>query len=608
LACVEVNCHEMLADAGGGGAHERTAVALEAAFDAASAVGPALLYLRRFDALCAAPAGDGPGSGGAPGSRLARALRKCVAGYAYANVAEKREGGKRREADDHVSGRGFARGDDDDDDDGDGGDETAAAAAASSSSAARRSFSDPFPRAGPVLLVAGVDAAASLPEAVRARFTHDVRVRAPGEQWRVEALREALLPGERVRRRDRRYGAMEETRALLEAAAAATSGATPRDIRALASRVGAEAFAARSQLASDGPGAAVRGSLEPSLDAALKWSEGRVNAAFGAPAVPSTTWDDVGGLEDVKAAIRDVVERPLRRAAEARAANVDSSSSTSEGSVPAPPSRRLGGRSGALLYGPPGTGKTLLAKAVATECALRFLSVKGPELVNMYVGESEKNVREVFSRARGAAPCVVFFDELDALAPARGKANDGGGVMDRVVSQLVSELDECVARGATSAPDPRTMVFAVGATNRPDLIDPALLRPGRFDKLLYVGIDASVEGRTRVLAAMTKRFRFRAPPTETRGFSQQKTRETETETSANETNERDETEKRERSAVLARVARAIPKKFTGADIYALCADAWMRAAKRAVERFGLTETRNKRRGGRESARRGGGAG
>jgi peroxin-6 len=203
---------------------------------------------------------------------------------------------------------------------------------------------------------------------------------------------------------------------------------------------------------------------------------------------------------------------------------------------------------------------------------LRFLSVKGPELVNMYVGESEKNVREVFSRARGAAPCVVFFDELDALAPARGKANDGGGVMDRVVSQLVSELDECVARG-DGAPDPRTMVFAVGATNRPDLIDPALLRPGRFDKLLYVGIDVSVEGRTRVLAAMTKRFTFRAPAAET-----------ETETLATET------EALERSSLLARVARSIPDTFTGADIYALCADAWMRAAKRAVEeRFGRTD-------------------
>ena len=548
------------------------AVALEAAFDAASAVGPALLYLRRFDALCAAPAGDGPGSGGAPGSRLARALRKCVAGYAYANVAKKREGGKRREADDdHVNGRGFARGDDDDgdgDDDGEGDGDGGGASSSASSSAAGRSFNDPFPRAGPVLLVAGVDDAASLPEAVRARFTHDVRVRAPGEQWRVEALREALLPGS-ASGGGTGATAREETRALLETAAAATSGATPRDIRALASRVGAEAFAARSQLASVGSGAADRGSLKPSLDAALKWSEGRVNAAFGAPAVPSTTWDDVGGLEEVKAAIRDVVERPLRRAAEARAANMDTSFSASEGSAPAPPSRRLGGRSGALLYGPPGTGKTLLAKAVATECALRFLSVKGPELVNMYVGESEKNVREVFSRARGAAPCVVFFDELDALAPAPGAG--GGGVMDRVVSQLVSELDECVARGG-GAPDPRTMVFAVGATNRPDLIDPALLRPGRFDKLLYVGIDVSVEGRTRVLAAMTKRFRFRAPAAET-----------ETETLATET------ETLERSSLLARVARSIPETFTGADIYALCADAWMRAAKRATERFGLTD-------------------
>ena len=576
LACVEVNCHELLADAGGGGAHERTAVALEAAFDAASAVGPALLYLRRFDALCAAPAGDGPGSGGAPGSRLARALRKCVAGYAYANVAKKRQGGKRREADDdHVSDRGFARGDDDDgdgDDDGEGDGDGGGASSSASSSAAGRSFNDPFPRAGPVLLVAGVDDAASLPEAVRARFTHDVRVRAPGEQWRVEALREALLPGS-ASGGGTGATAREETRALLETAAAATSGATPRDIRALASRVGAEAFAARSQLASSGLGAADRGSLKPSLDAALKWSEGRVNAAFGAPAVPSTTWDDVGGLEEVKAAIRDVVERPLRRAAEARAANTDTSFVASEGSAPAPPSRRLGGRSGALLYGPPGTGKTLLAKAVATECALRFLSVKGPELVNMYVGESEKNVREVFSRARGAAPCVVFFDELDALAPARGKANDGGGVMDRVVSQLVSELDECVARG-DGAPDPRTMVFAVGATNRPDLIDPALLRPGRFDKLLYVGIDVSVEGRTRVLAAMTKRFTFRAP----------EMLATQTETLATET------ETLERSSLLANVARAIPETFTGADIYALCADAWMRAAKRAVEeRFGRTD-------------------
>ena len=554
LAAVEVNCHELLADAGGGGAGTaQTVAALEAAFDAAGELGPALLYLRRFDALCAASAGDG----GDGGNRLARALRKCVAEHAaYRDDANGGPGGRAR--------RDPERGDDD------GGD--GAALARGAPSAARRACAS---RArGPVFLVAGVDEPASLPEAVRARFTHEVPLRAPGEPWRLEALREALLverepasvDGESVDRRAN--AAREETRAALEAAAGAASGATPREIRALASRVGYEAFAANPPSA-----------LEPSLDAALKWSEGRVNAAFGAPAVPSTTWDDVGGLEEVKAAIRDVVERPLRRAAEARerarangsASRAPEASAGSRARASREKKSRFGGRSGALLYGPPGTGKTLLAKAVATECALRFLSVKGPELVNMYVGESERNVREVFERARGAAPCVVFFDELDALAPARGKGTDGGGVMDRVVSQLLAELDECVALAPSrqKLPDPRTMVFAIGATNRPDLVDPALLRPGRFDKLLYVGIDSSVEGRTRVLAAMTKRFAF-------------------AEISADEVEVEDENASR--SAFLARVARRVPATFTGADLYALCADAWMRAAKRAVASAGRDAT------------------
>jgi peroxin-6 len=126
-------------------------------------------------------------------------------------------------------------------------------------------------------------------------------------------------------------------------------------------------------------------------------------------------------------------------------------------------------RSGILLYGPPGTGKTLVAKAVATTLSLNFLSVKGPELLNMYVGESEANVRKVFEKARNAHPCVVFFDELDSLAPKRGDHGDSGGVMDRIVSQLLAELD------GMSQSD----VFVIGATNRPDLLDPALLRPGR---------------------------------------------------------------------------------------------------------------------------------
>ena len=109
---------------------------------------------------------------------------------------------------------------------------------------------------------------------------------------------------------------------------------------------------------------------------------------------------------------------------------------------------------------------------------MAFLSVKGPELLDIYVGESEKNVRDIFENARQLSPCVLFFDELDSLAPARGRGNDGGGVMDRVVSQLLTELD-----GMTNE-----QVFVIAATNRPDLLDPAMLRPGRFDRMIYLSV------------------------------------------------------------------------------------------------------------------------
>jgi len=123
-------------------------------------------------------------------------------------------------------------------------------------------------------------------------------------------------------------------------------------------------------------------------------------------------------------------------------------------------------------------------------------SVKGPELLNMYVGQSEENVRRVFESARAASPCLIFFDELDALAPARGRSGDSGGVMDRVVSQLLAELDGV---------DKSAVVFVVAATNRPDLIDPALLRPGRFDKLLYLGVNDSKTNQLAVLRALTRK-------------------------------------------------------------------------------------------------------
>merc|ERR1712084_216785 len=136
-----------------------------------------------------------------------------------------------------------------------------------------------------------------------------------------------------------------------------------------------------------------------------------------------------------------------------------------------PPSR------GVLFYGPPGCGKTLLAKAVATECSANFVSIKGPELLTMWFGESEANVREVFDKARAAAPCVLFFDELDSIGTARGSGGDAGGASDRIMNQLLTEIDGVGVK---------KNVFFIGATNRPELLDEALLRPGRLDQLIYI--------------------------------------------------------------------------------------------------------------------------
>jgi transitional endoplasmic reticulum ATPase len=172
---------------------------------------------------------------------------------------------------------------------------------------------------------------------------------------------------------------------------------------------------------------------------------------------PDVKWSDIGGLEEVKTELREAVEWPLKFPEVYKRLNYK---------IP----------KGILLYGPPGTGKTLLAKAVATESEANFISVRGPELLSKWVGESEKAVREIFRKARQAAPCIIFFDEIDALAPVRGYATDSG-VTERVVSQLLTELDGI---------QPLHGVVVVASTNRIDMIDPALLRAGRFDKLIYV--------------------------------------------------------------------------------------------------------------------------
>jgi len=169
--------------------------------------------------------------------------------------------------------------------------------------------------------------------------------------------------------------------------------------------------------------------------------------------IPNTTWEDIGGLEDTKANLREMILFPIEHPDKFHKFGMK-------------PSK------GVLFYGPPGCGKTLLAKAVANECSSNFISVKGPELLTMWFGESEANVREIFDKARGAAPCVLFFDELDSVGSARGASSGDSGAGDRVLNQLLTEMD-----GAGIKKD----LFFIGATNRPDILDEALIRPGRLD-------------------------------------------------------------------------------------------------------------------------------
>eukprot|EP00638_Chattonella_subsalsa_P019317 CAMPEP_0117874916 /NCGR_PEP_ID=MMETSP0950-20121206/12631_1 /TAXON_ID=44440 /ORGANISM="Chattonella subsalsa, Strain CCMP2191" /LENGTH=804 /DNA_ID=CAMNT_0005728307 /DNA_START=294 /DNA_END=2708 /DNA_ORIENTATION=- len=195
----------------------------------------------------------------------------------------------------------------------------------------------------------------------------------------------------------------------------------------------------------------------------------------GFATVPDVTWDDIGALQAVRAELSLSVLEPIAYPERFEALG-------------------LSPAAGVLLYGPPGCGKTLLAKAVAHESGANFISVKGPELLDKYVGQSERAVRQVFERARASSPCVIFFDELDSLCPRRGAGGENGGVSERVVNQLLTEMDGLEARRS---------VWVIAATNRPELIDPAMLRPGRLDKLLYVPLP-SIEDRASILTANTK--------------------------------------------------------------------------------------------------------
>lgn len=192
---------------------------------------------------------------------------------------------------------------------------------------------------------------------------------------------------------------------------------------------------------------------------------------------PNVTWEDIGGLQNVKKELQELVQYPVEHPEKYLKFGMQ-------------PSR------GVLFYGPPGCGKTLLAKAIAHECQANFISIKGPELLTMWFGESEANVRDVFDKARAAAPCVLFFDELDSVAKSRGgNIGDAGGAADRVINQILTEMD-----GMSN----KKNVFIIGATNRPDIIDTAILRPGRLDQLIYIPLPDEAS-RVQILKANLRR-------------------------------------------------------------------------------------------------------
>ncbi|MEM4648627.1 MAG: CDC48 family AAA ATPase [Nitrososphaerota archaeon] len=233
--------------------------------------------------------------------------------------------------------------------------------------------------------------------------------------------------------------------------------------------------------------------------------------------IPNVRWEDIGGLEDVKRQLVEAIEWPLKYPEKFERMGIK------------PPK-------GILLYGPPGCGKTMLARAVATEAEANFISVKGPEIFNKWVGESEKAVREIFRKARQAAPCIIFFDEIESVVMRKDLVEDSSGVSSRVTSQILAEMDGI---------EELTDVIVIGATNRPDLLDPAILRPGRFDKLIYVP-PPEEKSRYQILKIYTRRMPL-APDVSLRDLAMR------------------------------------TEMYSGADLAALCREAAMNALRRSLD-------------------------
>lgn len=376
------------------------------------------------------------------------------------------------------------------------------------------------------VLIATTTEIENISDGVRSLFTHELEIMAPDEGEREGTLQDI------VDDRAIRLGHNVDLASIAVKTAALVAGNLVDivDRAVVARRDRLKKLVTKGSLEGEGTEVLVRDVLvsggedarcvtKADFDLAVEAARKNFADAIGAPKIPNVSWDDVGGLTNVKDAVMETIQLPLER--------------------PELFAKGMKKRSGILFYGPPGTGKTLLAKAIATEFSLNFFSVKGPELLNMYIGESEANVRRVFQRARDARPCVVFFDELDSVAPKRGNQGDSGGVMDRIVSQLLAELD-----GMSDGEEGGGGVFVIGATNRPDLLDQALLRPGRFDKMLYLGVSDTHDKQLTILEALTRKFTMHPEMS------------------------------------LRRVADSLPFTYTGADLYALCSDAMLKAITR----------------------------
>ncbi|KAK0545463.1 peroxisomal assembly protein [Tilletia horrida] len=497
---LELNCFDLISDT-----DARTEGVMRARFEKAASCGPAILLLQNVEAL--ARKSQALESGQEP--LMAGVLADCIKDLWKVEQRKRRSKLRkkqrlqmeRRERDGTLDGKkGGANSDAHQDQEDSSDDED---------SADEEDEETPFP----VAVFATTSDADKCPTSVLGCFKHEVAITAPNEAERLEILTTAVK-GTSIYPDVSLKNLATQTAALVAADLVDLVGrAKLATMARLQKHFGAHAWSVENAAAA---GIAINGA---DFDLALNKARASYSESIGAPKIPNVTWDDVGGLASVKNDILDTIQLPLEH--------------------PELFSDGLKKRSGILLYGPPGTGKTLLAKAVATSCSLNFFSVKGPELLNMYIGESEANVRRVFQKARDAKPCVIFFDELDSVAPKRGNQGDSGGVMDRIVSQLLAELDGMA--GGSEGSD----VFVIGATNRPDLLDPALLRPGRFDRMLYLSVSETHAAQLNILQALTRKFKLDPDVGD-----------------------------------LTVIAEQCPFNLTGADFYALCSDAMLKAMTR----------------------------